>query len=187
MNIVKWAPIVVAVFVLGFVSSSISYAAFVPADKYLIACGSSQNVTFLGQTYVPDSVQSSFSLKSQGNSYGATSNSTAPFPIYQSARVFSSTTYYRFNIEQEGRHWVRLHFYPLPGRNLSSASLTVVTEDFVLLHNFSFDSHNGSYLFKEYLINVTSDSLSIAFIPGNNSVAFCQCYRSCVRPGQPDF
>ncbi|KAL0320706.1 UNVERIFIED_CONTAM: Receptor-like protein kinase THESEUS 1 [Sesamum radiatum] len=171
MNIVKWAPIVVAVFVLGF-SVVVSRAAFVPADKYLIACGSSQNVTLLGQTYVPDSVQSSFSLKSQGNSYGATSNSTAPFPIYQSARVFSSTTYYRFNIEQEGRHWVRLHFYPLPGRNLSSASVTVVTEDFVLLHNFSFDSHNGSYLFKEYLINVTSDSLSIAFIPGNNSVAF---------------
>ncbi|KAL2247551.1 UNVERIFIED_CONTAM: Receptor-like protein kinase THESEUS 1, partial [Sesamum indicum] len=172
MNIVKWPPIVVAVFVLGFIGSSISYAAFVPADKYLIACGSPQNVTFLGQTYVPDSVQSSVSLKSQGNSYGATSNSTAPFPIYQSARVFSSTTYYRFDIEQEGRHWVRLHFYPLPDRNLSSASVTVVTEDFVLLHNFSFDSHNGSYLFKEYLINVTSDSLSIAFIPGNNSVAF---------------
>ncbi|KAL0328510.1 UNVERIFIED_CONTAM: Receptor-like protein kinase THESEUS 1 [Sesamum calycinum] len=172
MNIVKWAPIVLAVFVIGFFGSSISRAAFVPADKYLIACGSSQNVTFLGQTYVPDSVQSSFSLKSQGNSYGATSNSTAPFPIYQSARVFSSTTYYRFGIEQEGRHWVRLHFYPLPGQNLSSASVTVVTEDFVLLHNFTFDSHNGSYLFKEYLINVTSDSLSIAFIPGNNSIAF---------------
>ncbi|KAK4420681.1 Receptor-like protein kinase THESEUS 1 [Sesamum alatum] len=172
MNIVNWASIAVAVFVLGSVGSSVSYAAFVPADKYLIACGSSQNVTFLGQTYVPDSVQSSVSLKSQGNSYVATSNSTAPFPIYQSARVFSSTTYYRFDIEQEGRHWVRLHFYPLPGRNLSSASVTVVTEDFVLLHNFSFNSYNGSYLFKEYLINVTSDSLSIAFIPGNNSVAF---------------
>lgn len=172
MDIVKWAPIVVAVFVLGLVGSSISLAAFIPADNYLLACGSSQNVTFLGQTYIPDSVQSSVSLKTRGNSFVATSNSTAPFPIYQSARIFTSTTSYRFNIEQEGRHWVRLHFYPIPGQNLTSALITVVTEDFVLLHNFSFDNYNGSYLFKEYAISVTSNSLSITFIPGNNSVAF---------------
>ncbi|KAI3466148.1 hypothetical protein Pfo_022811 [Paulownia fortunei] len=172
MNIVKWSPIVVAVFVVGFVSSSISFAAFTPSDNYLLACGSSQNVAFLGQTYIADSVQSSVSLKSRGNSIVATSNSTAPFPIYQSARIFTSTTSYKFDIEQEGRHWVRLHFYPLPGQNLTSASITVVTEDFVLLHNFSFNNYHGSYLFKEYAINVTSSSLSITFIPGNNSVAF---------------
>ncbi|KAL8510353.1 hypothetical protein ACS0TY_017242 [Phlomoides rotata] len=165
MDIVKWAVIVV-------LSSSISFAAFTPADKYLIACGSSQNVTFLGQTYMPDSVQSSVSLKTRGNSFVSTSNSTAPFPIYQSARVFTSTASYRFDIEGEGRHWVRLHFYPIPGQNLSSASITVVTEDFVLLHNFSFSSFNGTYLFKEYAVNVTSNSLLITFIPGNNSVAF---------------
>ncbi|KAI3457498.1 hypothetical protein Pfo_014161 [Paulownia fortunei] len=172
MNIVKWVPIVVAVFVLGFVGSNISSAAFTPADNYLLACGSSQNVAFLGQTYIPDSVQSSVSLKSQGNYIVATSNSTAPFPIYQSARIFTSTTSYRFEIEQEGRHWVRLHFYPLPGQNLTSASITVVTEDFVLLHNFSFRNYNGSYLFKEYAINVTSNILAVTFIPANNSVAF---------------
>lgn len=169
---VKWAPLVVAVFVLGFVSSSVSVGAFTHADNYLLACGSSQNVTFLGQTYVPDSIQSSVSLKGRGDSYVATSNSTAPFPIYQSARVFRSTTSYRFDIQREGRHWVRLHFYPLPGQNLTSASITVVTEDFVLLHNFSFDSYKGSYLFKEYAVNVTSNSLLITFIPGNSSVGF---------------
>ncbi|PIN09587.1 Serine/threonine protein kinase [Handroanthus impetiginosus] len=171
MNIVKWAPIVVAVFVLEYVGS-FTFAASPPADNYMLACGSSQDVTFLGQTYIPDSAQSSFSLKSQLDSVVATSNSTAPFPIYQSARIFTSTTSYRFNIKQEGRHWIRLHFYPIPKRNLSSASITVVTEDFVLLHNFSFSSYNGSYLFKEYAINVTSSSLSITFIPRNNSVAF---------------
>ncbi|KAK6132727.1 hypothetical protein DH2020_033532 [Rehmannia glutinosa] len=172
MNIVKWAPIFVAVIVLGFFSSNISFAQFTPVDNYLLACGSSQNVTFLGQTYIPDSAQSSVSLKTRGNSIVATSNSTAPFPIYQSARIFTTTTSYRFDIEREGRHWVRLHFYPLRGQNLTSASITVVTDDFVLLHNFSFNTYNGSYLFKEYAINVTSNSLSITFIPGNNSVAF---------------
>ncbi|XP_057797277.1 receptor-like protein kinase THESEUS 1 [Salvia miltiorrhiza] len=171
MDMVKWAA-VVAAFLLCVVGTSVSMAAFTPANNYLLACGSSQNVAFLGQTYVPDSVQSSVSLKSRGDSYVATSNSTAPFPIYQSARVFRSTASYRFDIERQGRHWVRLHFYPLPGQNLTSASITVVTEDFVLLHNFSFDTFKGSYLFKEYAVNVTSNSLLVTFIPGNGSVAF---------------
>ncbi|KAL3508629.1 hypothetical protein ACH5RR_028030 [Cinchona calisaya] len=148
------------------------YASFTPPDEYLIACGSSQNVTFLGQTYVPDSVQSSVALESQGNSIPANSNSSAPFPIYQSARIFPSTTSYKFDIKQESRHWIRLYFYPLPGHNLTAATFTVVTEDFVLLNNFSFKNYNGSYLFKEYTVNVTSDTLMLAFIPANNSVAF---------------
>ncbi|KAG6421325.1 hypothetical protein SASPL_117876 [Salvia splendens] len=148
-------------------------AAFTPANNYLLACGSSQNVIFLGQTYVPDSVpSSSVALKSRGDSFVVSSNSTAPFPIYQSARVFRSTASYRFDIKRQGRHWVRLHFYPLPGQNLTSASITVVTEDFVLLHNFSFDTYKGSYLFKEYAVNVTSNSLLVTFIPTNGSVAF---------------
>ncbi|XP_018623559.1 receptor-like protein kinase THESEUS 1 isoform X2 [Nicotiana tomentosiformis] len=50
--------------------------------------------------------------------------------------------------------------------------MTIVTENFVLLNNFSFKSYNGSYLFKEYAINVNSDSLTLALIPSNNSVAF---------------
>ncbi|XP_057506874.1 receptor-like protein kinase THESEUS 1 [Actinidia eriantha] len=149
-------------------------ASFIPVDNYLIACGSSQNVTFLGQTYVPDSVQSSLSLKSQGNSIVATSNSSVPFPVYQSARIFPFPLSYKFDIKQEGRHWVRLYFYPFPdsAHNLSSASITVVTEDFVLLNNFTFKNYNGSYLFKEYVVNVTSDNLILTFIPSNNSVAF---------------
>ncbi|KAL3850767.1 hypothetical protein ACJIZ3_012649 [Penstemon smallii] len=152
--------------------SNTSHAAFTPADNYLLVCGSSQNVTSLGQTYVPDSTQSSVSLKSQRDSIVVTSNSTAPFPIYQSARIFTSTSSYKFDIEQKGRHWVRLHFYPLLRQNLTSASFTVVTEDFVLLHNFSFRNYNSSYLFKEYLVNVTSNGLVISLIPANNSIAF---------------
>ncbi|KAK4484421.1 hypothetical protein RD792_007000 [Penstemon davidsonii] len=176
MSIVKWVFVVVSLFILGFVgTTTTTYATFTPADNYLIACGSSQNVTFLGQTYTPDSLQSSsVSLKSQEseNSFVITSNSTAPFPIYQSARIFTTTTSYKFDIKQEGRHFIRLHFYPIPNQNLSSASITVVTEDFVLLHNFNFHDYNGTYLFKEYAINVTSNSLAITFIPANNSVAF---------------
>ncbi|KAM7492617.1 hypothetical protein LguiA_035538 [Lonicera macranthoides] len=151
-----------------------SWALFTPVDNYLIACGTSQNVTFLGQTYVPDSLQSSVALKSQGNSIVATSNSSAPFLIYQSARIFPTRSSYKFNIEHKGRHWVRLYFFPLPdeGHNLTSASFTVITQNFVLLNNFTFNKYNGSYLFKEYAISVTDDTLTLTFIPSNNSRAF---------------
>ncbi|XP_027171334.1 receptor-like protein kinase THESEUS 1 [Coffea eugenioides] len=149
------------------------YASFTPTDNYLLACGSSQNVTFFGQTYVPDSVRSSVAVKGQGNSIVANSNSSgAAFPVYLSARIFPSRSSYKFDIKQEGRHWIRLYFYPIPGNNLTSATFTVVTENFVLLNNFSFKSYNGSYLYKEYTVNVTSDILMLTFIPSNNSVAF---------------
>ncbi|KAF4346324.1 hypothetical protein F8388_011498 [Cannabis sativa] len=150
-----------------------SYALFTPLDNYLITCGSSGNVTFQGRTFVPDSDHSSIVLKS-GTSIVATSNSGAPSPIYQSARIFTGIGSFKFDIEQEGRHWVRLYFFPLQksGQNLASASMSVVADDFVLLNNFSFKNYNGSYMFKEYAINVTSDVLTLTFIPSNGSVAF---------------
>ncbi|XP_031117378.1 receptor-like protein kinase THESEUS 1 [Ipomoea triloba] len=167
-----WVPLILGVaIVLGLLGEG-SYGAFTPVDNYLLACGSSQNVTFLGQTYIPDSVRSSVYLKNGGNPVVATANSSAPFPVYQSARIFSSTSSYKFDIKQEGHHWLRLYFYPLPGHNLTSASITVVTENFVLLNNFSFARYNGSYLFKEFVINIASDSLVLTFIPSNNSIAF---------------
>ncbi|KAH7861633.1 hypothetical protein Vadar_028688 [Vaccinium darrowii] len=160
--------------------------ATIASDTHLALCVSGGSVVTLasscyllflgdfGQTYIPDSLQSSFSLKSQGNSIVASSNSSAPFPVYQSARIFQNPLSYKFDINKVGRHWIRLYFYPLPdsGQNLSSASITVVTENFVLLSNFTFKNYNGSYLFKEYAVNVTSDDMTLTFIPSNNSVAF---------------
>ncbi|KAK3003476.1 hypothetical protein RJ639_018232 [Escallonia herrerae] len=181
----RWVSLILAVILSVFMGHG-SWALFTPVDNFLIACGSSQNVTFFGQTYVPDSVQSSLALKGLGDSVVATSNSSIPLPICQSARIFSSTTSYKFDIVREGRHWVRLHFYPLPsaGHNLTSATFTVVTENFVLLNNFTFKNYNGSYLFKEFAINVTSDNLALTFIPSNNSIAFVNAIEVVSIPDQ---
>ncbi|XP_055823892.1 receptor-like protein kinase THESEUS 1 [Solanum dulcamara] len=178
-----WMHLVLACVLSSFLIQEAN-AAFTPADNYLIACGSSKNVTFLGQNFVPDTHHSSVVLESEENSISATSKSTAPFSIYQSARIFHTTTSYNFDIHQEGRHWVRLYFYPLPGHNLTSASITVVTENFVLLNNFSFKRYKGTYLFKEYSINVTSDSLTVALIPSNNSVAFVNAIEVVSAPNE---
>lgn len=150
-----------------------TFASFTPVDNYLIACGSSKNVTFQGRVFVPDSEHSSLVLKVD-NSSVASSNSSVPSPIYQSARVFLGKSSYKFGIEQKGRHWLRLYFYALPksGQNLKSALMSVVTDNFVLLNNFNFNNYNGSYMSKEYAINVTSNTLTLTFIPLNNSIAF---------------
>ncbi|KAH8494443.1 hypothetical protein H0E87_021004 [Populus deltoides] len=169
----RWLPVVVAFVLFEFIGHNISFAAFTPPDNYLIACGSSQSVTFQGKTYVPDSGHYSPTIKS-GASVVAKSNSSFPSPIYQSARIFSGISSYKFDIKQEGRHWIRLYFYPIPnsGHNLMSSLITVATDDFVLLNNFTFKNYNGSYMFKEYAVNVTSDTLTLYFIHSNNSVTF---------------
>ncbi|KAF2570507.1 hypothetical protein F2Q70_00004940 [Brassica cretica] len=154
-----------------FLSCYTSSALFTPPDNYLISCGSSQNITYQGRTFVPDSLHPSLVLKTGNSSVATTSTSNASSSIYQTARVFSGLASYRFKITSLGRHWIRLHFSPI-NRNLNSASITVVTDDFVLLNNFSFKSHNGSYIFKEYAVNVTSDLLTLTFIPWNGSVVF---------------
>lgn len=170
MKVGKWVDLVVVAVVLFMCNRSC--ASYSPVDNYLIACGSSQNVTFQGRTFVPDTRHTSLVLKS-GNSVSS-SNTHAPSSIYQSARIFSGIGSYNFEIQEEGRHWIRLYFCPPTNstQNLTSAPITVVADDFVLLNNFTFKSYNGSYLFKEYAINVTSNTLTVTFIPSNNSVVF---------------
>ncbi|XP_077243270.1 protein kinase family protein [Tasmannia lanceolata] len=173
MRLGKWVSLVFAVLFCGFMVNG-SVAAFIPVDNYLIACGSSQNVSVQDQVFVPDSYQSSFLLESEEESFVAAANSSLPSPIYHSLRGFTSSFSYKFDIHQTGRHWVRLYFHPLPnsGHDLNSASITVLANEFVLLNNFTFKNQQSSYLFKEYMINVTSDSLTLNFIPLNNSVTF---------------
>ncbi|CAL0326580.1 unnamed protein product [Lupinus luteus] len=125
-----------------------------PLDNYLISCGSSQKITFQGQTFVPDSQHSSLVFQT-GNSIVATSNSSVvPFPIYQSARIFTQKASYTFAIEQQGRHWI------------------------------SFINYIGSSMFKEYAINVTSDTLSLTFIPSNGSLAFVNAIEVVSMPDE---
>ncbi|KAF7836761.1 receptor-like protein kinase THESEUS 1 [Senna tora] len=143
-------------------------------------------ITFQGRTFVPDSQHSSLVLKTGDSIVAATSNSNVPLPIYQSARIFTEQASYNFEIQQQGRHWVRLYFFPVQnsGHDLRSASLTVVTDEFVLLSNFTFKNYNGSYMLKEYAINVTSDTLTLTFIPSNGSVVFVNAIEVVSMPSE---
>ncbi|KAK2434027.1 receptor protein kinase HERK [Trifolium repens] len=54
--------------------------------------------------------------------------------------------------------------------NLSAANFAVTTQNNVLLSNFSVPKKDQ--VMKEYLVNVTLDTLVITFTPSNNSIAF---------------
>ncbi|CAN7115020.1 unnamed protein product [Brassica rapa subsp. narinosa] len=144
-------------------------ALYTPPDNYLISCGSSQNITFQGRTFVPESLL----LKTGNSSVAASTNSnsnSSNISIYQTACVFFGLASYRFKITSPGRHWIRLHFSPIKNTtwNLTSASITVLTDDFVLLNNFSLNNQ----ILKEYTVNVTTDSLTLTFIPSNRGYSF---------------
>ncbi|KAJ6847347.1 putative receptor-like protein kinase [Iris pallida] len=142
----------------------LSSARFSPADNILLDCGSNSPSTSLSDHRI-------FRPDSQINSDGVSLRSPNPNSLYQTARVFTTPSSYKFQIKNKGTHLLRLHFYPFSSLssnlNLSSAHFHVFADnDFVLLSNFAFDwSSTPSPLLKEYLLHAESDSLILSFVP----------------------
>ncbi|KAJ1395490.1 Protein kinase domain [Sesbania bispinosa] len=166
LEFAKWTPFVLAF--LLYVGKE-SFASYTPVDNYLVACGSSNNINFQGRTFIPDSEHPNLKIIAN-KSMTITSKLSVPSPLYQSARLFSGNASYLFKIQQHGMHWIRLYFHPFP--NMTFASITVVTDRFLLLDSFTFKNYDGSHLFKEYAISVTSNELFLKFISHHNSLVF---------------
>lgn len=157
---------------------------FNPADNYLIDCGSRINTTVGNRVFVADNSASKF-LSTPQNIVANTSESVTSSndsQLYQTARIFTGSSKYTFSISRRGRHWIRLYFYPFvyQSYNMSRASFSVSTNDHVLLSNFSVSSN----VFKEFSVNVTSDSLDVIFSPSNNSFAFINAVEVVSVPDQ---
>ncbi|KAF7832481.1 receptor-like protein kinase THESEUS 1 [Senna tora] len=50
--------IIIIIFFVNYYSCAATTTTFTPIDNYLIACGSSQNITFAGRTFIADSQHS---------------------------------------------------------------------------------------------------------------------------------
>ncbi|KAL8258597.1 hypothetical protein R6Q59_026550 [Mikania micrantha] len=153
-------------------SSSCS-SQFVPTDKYSINCGSPSNTTVGNRVFVADNLASSYLSTPQNVLVDASANSIPSSEysqIYQTARIFSQTSTYTFKINQPGRHWIRIYFYPFSASNydLKTATFSVSTRDHSLLSDFS----SGDASVKEYSVNVTAGDLEITFTPSGGSFAF---------------
>ncbi|XVF46445.1 hypothetical protein PTKIN_Ptkin03bG0027400 [Pterospermum kingtungense] len=157
---------------------------FTPADNYLIDCGSPTNTTVGDRVFMADKLASKL-LSAPENVVGNTSKavtSSADSPLYPTARIFTGVSKYTFSIGKQGRHWIRLYFYPFvyASYNMSLAKFDVSTDNHVLLSSFSVQAA----VVKEFSVNVTTNSLAITFSPSENSFAFVNALEVVSVPDQ---
>ncbi|XP_028763517.1 probable receptor-like protein kinase At5g61350 [Neltuma alba] len=174
-------------FVVFLLLISLSNAAsitslFSPPVNYLIDCGSSKQTLLQdGRTFRSDRDSTSLlssdeDIQTSVDSININASSSVPptsLPLFNSARIFTDKSTYTFYISKMGRLWVRLYFFPLPhpSYNLTQAVFSVQTDRIVLLHDFSVKD-NTSFVFKEYLLNVSDTRFSLKLIPQKKSLAF---------------
>ncbi|OIW03952.1 hypothetical protein TanjilG_30228 [Lupinus angustifolius] len=150
---------------------------FIPVDNYLIDCGSNATTLVGNRNFTADNLSKNFLSTPQDVLASTSLKSTNYFgddsPLYQTARVFTRSSKYTFPINHQGRHWIRLYFFPFTYQqyNLSSATFSVTTQNNVLISNNNFSVQKNPVM-KEYSLNVTSNTLVITFTPFNNSIAF---------------
>ncbi|KAL6865131.1 hypothetical protein ACP4OV_016282 [Aristida adscensionis] len=162
-------------------------ASYKPSESILVNCGSAKEGQDAdGRKWVGD--QGSKWLVDGGKSSimadADVQDPSLPSPVpYMSARVFTKEAVYTFPVNEQDRHWVRLHFYPaayhaLPADHFffSVATNTGVT----MLRNFSVyitaKALSQAYIVREFSLPVsTTGKLSLTFTPtamNNASYAF---------------
>ncbi|KAL6011188.1 hypothetical protein ACLOJK_001633 [Asimina triloba] len=150
--------------------------AYDPVDRYLVDCGSSTDaVVDRTRTFVADN-SSSFKISAPQTIFATTSSNSIPSVdasvLYRTARVLTGPSSYTFSIQQHGRHWIRLYFFPFVHQNydMKTAKFSVSTQEFTLLKDYQ--SGNNSAAVKEFSSVISSDTLVLSFTPATSSFAF---------------
>ncbi|KMZ71175.1 putative Kinase [Zostera marina] len=164
---------------LSIVTSPKSSAMFLPKDSYLINSGATTTINMPDNRVFKNDPQAASFLDSAFDNLASVPRTSygVPSPIYLSARIFTEDATYSFPLSRPGWHWIRLYFHPFnvtatnDEYNLTQAQFSVKTDDVVLLHSFTV-SDRWESVFKEYLLNVTTDRISIHFNPLKDSFAY---------------
>ncbi|PUZ62426.1 hypothetical protein GQ55_4G356700 [Panicum hallii var. hallii] len=145
-------------------------SSFTPKDSFLIDCGGTALVTAGGKSYKTDA-QANHLLAAKDAIRVADDKADVPSPVYSTARVFKEEAVYSFPLAVPGWHFIRIYLFPLKGGDvdLASATFSVVTDDYVLLHSFTPENQP---VLKEYLVNATENHLAVKFQPLTGSAAF---------------
>ncbi|XP_019083715.1 PREDICTED: probable receptor-like protein kinase At2g21480 [Camelina sativa] len=154
-------------------------AGFKPADDILIDCGSkSSTKTPEGRVFKSDSETVQYIEAKDDIQVSAPPSDKLTSPIYLTARIFREEAIYKFHLTRPGWHWVRLHFFAFPNDkfDLEQATFSVLSEKYVLLHNFKLSNNNNNdsqaIVQKEYLVNMTDAQFALRFKPMKGSAAF---------------
>ncbi|KAJ8511837.1 hypothetical protein OPV22_002271 [Ensete ventricosum] len=162
----------------------VSTTAFTPDTSYYLDCGSASGIInptdSPSRNFTDDSPFLSDSAK-----YPSLSNPSAASSLYSTARVFTGSASYRFDINSNGTYILRLHFFPFSsnGYNLSSGRFGVTAlERFVLLKDFSAPTSTAPTI-KEYFLWVDSGKLEVTFAPSSSlSFAFVNAVEVFTAP-----
>uniref|UniRef100_A0A1J3J106 Putative receptor-like protein kinase n=1 Tax=Noccaea caerulescens TaxID=107243 RepID=A0A1J3J106_NOCCA len=153
-------------------SSHISSA----SDSFFINCGSPENVTANNRTFVSDSnLAREIFDSTRGISLRTTDSNSLPSgdesSLFETARLFSDESTYKFPIEQHGWFLIRLYFFPFvsSSRDLTAAKFSVSAQNFTLIRDYK---PSKTSLVKEYSLNISTDHLSLEFLPEIDSFAF---------------
>ncbi|XP_010426821.1 PREDICTED: probable receptor-like protein kinase At5g24010 [Camelina sativa] len=158
------------VFLLSSSSSSVFASSFSPSDEYLVNCGSDVDSTVVdNRRFVGDDANAKFFSSEDSIALLGEHLSPNVPQIYRTARVFPRQGKYKFNVNEEGTHMVRLHFNRLNSSkiNLDDALFHVTVNGHVVLSNFSGDE--SSRVVREFLIWVRVGELVIRFVPSKDS------------------
>ncbi|PWA82359.1 protein kinase superfamily protein [Artemisia annua] len=140
---------------------SISSLAFTPQDNFLINCGSNTNILDSGRDFIPDGTKPGSGFLSSHNSLTLTNpvqdqNSST---LYTTARVFTTASTYKFQVNKSGTHLVRLHFSPFStgGYNLTDSKFDVLVNGVSVLTFFQTELT----IVKEFILKLDDDELSL--------------------------
>ncbi|KAL0745082.1 hypothetical protein Bca101_100934 [Brassica carinata] len=163
---------------------------FKPADDILIDCGSkSSSKTPDGRVFKSDQDTVQYIEAKDDIQVSAPPSDKVASPIYLTARIFREEAIYKFHLTRPGWHWIRLHFLAFPNDkfDLQQATFSVLTEKYVLLHNFKITNNNNdsqAVLQKEYLVNITDAQFSLRFRPMKSSAAFINAIEIVSAPDE---
>ncbi|KAL5711043.1 hypothetical protein ACHQM5_021542 [Ranunculus cassubicifolius] len=163
----------------GFWFQFVFSASFSPVDSLLFDCGGKSSSKFEdGRIFMPDLGNSNLGVSPKSNIVVSDTELVSVTPnLYKTARIFKEKSEYSITVKEMGRHWLRLHFYPVKNSqyNLNTSVFSVWANGMPLLYEFSFAtlSKLQSSFFKEYVIAVdSSKKLVVTLSPLKNSVAF---------------
>ncbi|KAK7270467.1 hypothetical protein RIF29_23632 [Crotalaria pallida] len=157
---------------------------FTPIDNYLLNCGSRSNASLFNRVFIPDSTFLSSSAESTSLLTFQNPPPNSP-TLYHTARVFTTTASYRFNMKKTGTHLVRFHFFHFKAQNfdLKSAKFDALVNGVSVLTLSDLQPSNDDVLVKEFILKIESNLLEILFRPiGNSGFGFVNAVEVFTAP-----
>ncbi|PIN22058.1 Serine/threonine protein kinase [Handroanthus impetiginosus] len=169
--------------------SSASNSDYTLPDIYFINCGSPSNVSISSRTFIGDESSHGGYKLSAGNSeaveepttnYRPAANYLPAVELYRTARIFSQSSSYMFDISQNGTYVVRFHFFPFSSwGNLSKAHFNISAYESPILSNFIVKNSS----IQDFFLPVSVGKLRIDFVPfDEHSFAFANAIEVFLAP-----